>query len=104
MCYAPLIAAKLDEILELCRRYKVRRLEIFGSATGDRFNPERSDVDFLVQFLPLEGRAYPDAYFGLLRELEALLGRPVDLISAPVIRNPYLRKSIDESRQLVYAA
>jgi predicted nucleotidyltransferase len=100
----PMIAAKRNEILDLCRRYKVRRLEVFGSATGHRFNPERSDVDFLVQFLPLEGRDYPDAYFGLLRELEDLLGRPVDLISAPVIRNPYLRRSIDASRQLIYAA
>jgi predicted nucleotidyltransferase len=100
----PLITEKLDDILKLCRRYHVRRLEIFGSATGDRFDPERSDVDFLVQFLPLEGRAYPDAYFGLLWELEALLGRPVDLLSTPEIRNPYLRSSIDKSRQLVYAA
>jgi predicted nucleotidyltransferase len=100
----PMITRKREGILDLCRRYHVRRLELFGSANGDRFTPELSDVDFLVQFMPLEGRAYPDAYFGLLRDLEALLGRPIDLLSAPVIRNPYLRKSIEKSRELVYSA
>jgi uncharacterized protein len=100
----PIVAEKRQEIEDLCRRYHVRRLELFGSATGGRFNPAQSDVDFLVQFDPLEGRAYLDAYFGLLVALESLFGRHVDLLSNPTIRNPYLRESIEQSRQLIYAA
>ena len=100
----PIIADKRQQIEDLCRRYYVRRLELFGSATGDRFNPDSSDVDFLVRFLPLEGHAYSDAYFGLLNELERLLGRSVDLLSTPTIHNPYLRESIERNRELIYAA
>ncbi|MFN0070801.1 MAG: nucleotidyltransferase family protein [Chloroflexota bacterium] len=100
----PIIAERRQEIADICQRYHVLRLELFGSAATDLFNPELSDVDFWVRFLPLEGRAYPDAYFGLLRELENLLSRPVDLLSNPVIRNPYLRESIEQSRLLIYAS
>lgn len=99
-----LIAGKLSEIEHLCRRHHVERLDLFGSATGERFDPESSDVDFLVRFLPLEGRAYPDAFFGLLQDLECLLGRPVDLVSAPRIENPYLRRSIEQSRETLFVA
>jgi len=99
-----IVAERRQEIEKLCRRHQVQRLELFGSATGARFDPVRSDVDFLVQFHPLEGRAYLDAYFGLLNDLESLFGRHVDLLADPTIRNPYLRESIEQSRQLIYAA
>ncbi len=93
-----------EQINQLCRRYKVRRIEIFGSATGRGFEPKQSDVDFLVEFLPLNENEYADMYFGLLESLESLLGRPVDLVMATALSNPYFIQAIAESRTELYAA
>lgn len=98
------IGAHLSDIEALCRRFGVRRLDLFGSAAGDRFDPSRSDFDFLVDLGEQPSAAYVDAYFGLQESLEQLLGRPVDLVTEPSLTNPYLRKSILQSRQLLYAA
>lgn len=87
----------------LCRRFGVRRLELFGSAvTG--FQRETSDLDFLVEFEPPIGPGYADRYFGLLEALEALFGRPVDLVVASAIKNPYFRDTVEKTRELIYAA
>jgi hypothetical protein len=94
-----------DAIAALCWRYGVARLEVFGSAArGDDFDPARSDVDFLVAFARDATVAPLEQVFGLARELEAVLGRPVDLVEAGAVRNPYLRDAIERSRRLVYAA
>ncbi len=100
----PLIRSHLDAISDLCRRHHVRRLALFGSATCEDFDPDRSDVDFLVDFEPLSPGFYADAYFGLLESLESLLGRPVDLVVASAIRNPYFRESVNRTQALLYAA
>lgn len=100
----PSIAAKTDQVIEICRRYHVHRLEVFGSATGSDFDPRRSDVDLIVHFEEGARKGLLDAYFGLKEELEALFGRPVDLLTARAVRNPYLRESIERSRQTLYAA
>jgi predicted nucleotidyltransferase len=94
-----------DEIAELCRRYGVARLDVFGSAArGDDFDPARSDVDFLVAFADEAAVSPLEQVFGLARELEAVLGRPVDLVEAGAVKNPYLRAGIERSRRVVYAA
>ena len=98
------ITAHIGEIVALCRRYQVRRLELFGSAAGDRFDPQRSDVDFLVEFMPLAEGQYADAYFGLRESLESLLSRPVDLVMTRAIRNPYFLEAIEPARMVLYAA
>jgi uncharacterized protein len=98
------IALHGDELRELCRRFGVRRLEVFGSAARGDFDPARSDLDFLVEFQPAQPGAYADAFFGLKEALEQLFGRPVDLIAAAAIRNPYLRESVERTRALLYAA
>ena len=90
-------------IAELCRRFRVRRLDLFGSAARDDFKASRSDVDFLVEFLD-EGKGPGlDAYFGLKEGLEALLGRPVDLVMPEAVTNPYVRADIARHRTTVYA-
>ncbi|HKX08964.1 MAG TPA: nucleotidyltransferase domain-containing protein [Stellaceae bacterium] len=98
----PIIARHVPQLKRLCRRFHVRRLELFGSAARDDFDPERSDFDFLVEF----DRRHRDArslrtYFRLKEGLEALFGRPVDLVEPGAIRNPYLKRSINSSREIV---
>lgn len=98
------LAQHAREIQELCRRYRVCRLEVFGSATGDSFDPERSDIDLLVEFEPLADGQHADAYFGLRDALIALFGRSVDLVMTRAIRNPYFLEAIEPTRTLLYAA
>ena len=94
-----------DAIADICRRFGVRRLEVFGSAArGTDFNPENSDADFLVEFLPDRGRRSLGQYFDLSEALEQALGRPVDLVEPGAVRNPYIRASIDRARELVYGS
>lgn len=91
------------ELEQLCTRFAVRRLEVFGSAsTQDSLNPE-SDIDFLVEFDILRV-GYADHYFGLHEALQALFRRPVDLVVASAIRNPYFLQAIASTRSLLYAA
>lgn len=89
---------------DLCLKHRVRRLELFGSAAGQEFDPESSDIDFLVEFHQLRDNEYAEAYFGLLEDLKALYKREVDLVVESAVKNPYLRQSIDRSRKLLYAA
>lgn len=101
----PLIAERRAEIAALCRRHHVRRLELFGSAArGEDFDPARSDVDFLVEFDPALGIPGLDDYLGLKDALAELLGRPVDLVMAGAVRNPFIRAAIDRNRETLFAA
>ena len=100
-----LIENRIEEVRELCIKYHVRCLEIFGSAVSEsRFDSESSDLDFLVEFLPLKPGRYADAYFGLLEALEELYGRPVDLVMPRAVKNPYFRESINRDKVVLYAA
>jgi hypothetical protein len=99
------IALRREELRTLCRRFHVERLDLFGSAARGDFDPEHSDIDFLVEF----DRRHPDAlsletYFGLKEALEALFGRAVDLVEPGALRNPYLKASIEGSREPVFEA
>jgi uncharacterized protein len=99
------IALHREELQALCRHFHVRRLDLFGSAARGDFEPERSDIDFLVEF----DRGHPKAllfntYFDFKEALEALLGRSVDLVELGAVRNPYLKASIEASREPVFEA
>ena len=98
------ITSHRAELERLCRRHGVRRLELFGSAASGHERAGESDLDFLVEFEPLGGGAYADAYFGMLESLEALFVRPVDLVVASAIKNPYFRQEADRTKVLLYAA
>ena len=98
------VEAKRLQLGELCRRHRVQRLDLFGSATGDRFDPDSSDLDFLVQFQPMPPVEHGDCYWRLLEDLENLFGRPIDLLELAPIRNPYLLQSIEATRIVLYAA
>jgi predicted nucleotidyltransferase len=99
----PIISSRKDEIAALCHRFGVRKLEVFGSATRDDFDPARSDVDLLVEFEPDPSLNLFNAYFDLKDALESLFGRKVDLVEPGAVRNPYLRREIDRSREAIFA-
>lgn len=96
------VACHREAIAELCRRYGVERLDAFGSATGAEFDPERSDVDFIVRFEFPRAPGISDRYLDLAEALERLLQRPVDLLTDRKFSNPYFARAIAASRETVY--
>jgi len=90
-------------IEELCHRYHVARLDVFGSLVLGDFN-EFSDIDFLVEFDSEVGKRRFDNFFELLRAMEQLFHRRVDLVEEGGLRNPYFIKSVNETRRPVYVA
>ena len=98
-----LISHNRPQIVELCRRYGVRRLDVFGSAARDDFNRDESDIDFLFEF-DEDPDALADRFFGLLEGLEELLGRKIDLVSNNDVRNPYFLQVVNRDRVTLYAA
>ena len=100
----PFVRGRADELASLCRRYRVRRLDLFGSASSERFDAQCSDLDFLVEFESQAVDGYSDRYFGLLEALEALFNRSVDLVTLASIRNPYFLRAVQQSRVPVYEA
>lgn len=99
-----LTGQQLNAIADLCRRFRVRGLALFGSAVRDDFDPRRSDFDFLVEFESQPPGEHADSYFGLLQELESLLGRPIDLVESAMLRNPYRRQEIEATQVVLHAA
>ena len=61
-----IVQQRLVALRELCIKHRVERLDLFGSAARDDFDPETSDLDFLVEFEPMPPREHTDSYFGLL--------------------------------------
>jgi predicted nucleotidyltransferase len=101
----PVIAQHLDAIRALCREYGVLRLEAFGSVCTSDFDSGRSDVDFLVEYPEdYEFGHWLKRYFEFKESLEALLGRPVDLVMVGAPRNKYFIRSMNETKELLYAA
>lgn len=96
-----LIDKNIDKIEALCAIHKVSHLFVFGSILTEKFNGN-SDVDLLVDFEGVEKYDYADNYFNLKTSLEKLFNRQVDLLENKAIKNPYLKKSIDSSKQVIY--
>jgi predicted nucleotidyltransferase len=98
-----IVTDHLDEVRALCEKYSVKRLTIFGSAVKGTFDPEKSDLDFAVEFLPhpdpLERGRY---YFDLLLALQDLFDREVDLVSVRAIENPYFKVVLRLSQRPLY--
>jgi uncharacterized protein len=88
-------------IKNLCSVYHVDKLYVFGSVLTSRFN-ESSDIDFIVRFKDIELLKYSDNYYDFKFSLEDLLKRPVDLLEEQALKNPYLKQSIDETKELIY--
>lgn len=95
----------IDKIIALCKKYKVAKLWVFGSILTPRFNDD-SDVDFLVDFdddtINSEGLDWADLFFDFIHDLEALMKRKIDLVCDDSVKNPYFRKELDNTKQLIY--
>ena len=100
-----LVEDNLTEIGEICRRYGVKRLDLFGSAVREGFDPEGSDLDFVVSFEPRDPSRLFQRYFGLEEDLEALFGLKVDLVMEGAVgKNRRFAKSVEESRIPLYGS
>jgi predicted nucleotidyltransferase len=98
-----LLQEKLRAIEALCRKYHATRLEVFGSAAGEDFFPEKSDIDFLVEFQPDSDLGpWMSHYFEFRDELGELLGVKVDLVMASALTNPYFIREVYQTRKLLY--
>lgn len=95
-------ATMTDALPALCRRFHVRRLDLFGSAADGHFDPARSDLDFLVAFEEMPDSAYANSFFGLRNALAELFGYEVDLLTDAALANPYLRRRVERQRQLLF--
>ena len=96
-----LIERNIDGIRDLCFKHKVGKLFAFGSVLTNGFQRD-SDIDFIVDFVGVDLYDYADNYFDLKYSLEDLFKRKVDLLEDKAINNPYLRQSIDSTKQLIY--
>ncbi len=99
-----MLEEKREAIAALCARYGVSRLDVFGSALRDDFQPGESDLDFLVEFAPMDPYERADAYFGLLDELRSLFRVEVDLVVAGAVKNRFIAADIERTKQVLYAA
>ncbi len=98
----PFRAEILAALPELCRRFHVQRLDVFGSAATGQFDPTHSDVDLLVRYEAEAGRDLVDDYFGLKDRLELLFQRPIDLVMESAIKNPYFRRQVEVERRPLF--
>jgi predicted nucleotidyltransferase len=98
------VQERKQELAEICSRFRVLSLALFGSATRADFKQETSDLDFLVEFSPMPPQEHARAYFGLAKELEQLFRRSVDLVEDSAVNNPYIRRNIEASQVPLYAA
>lgn len=97
-----IIEDNIPQIMKLCRKHRVQKLAIFGSATRKSFDPSTSDLDMIVEFEKMSPAEHAERYFSLLADLEDLLKKPVDLIESGPIRNPYFREAVEESQVVLY--
>lgn len=91
----------IEELNSLCTLYNVDKMYLFGSAVNANFN-DKSDVDLLVKFKPIELAGYFDNYLNFKENLEKLFGREVDLLEEQTLKNPILIQSINKSKELIY--
>ena len=100
----PAIDQHRNEISSLCKRYRVSKLDVFGSAARKvDFKINSSDADFLIEFEP-DVQVGLEQLMGINTELEKLLGRNVDLIELEAVQNPFVKASIQRHQESVYAA
>jgi predicted nucleotidyltransferase len=97
----PLLQAKLQPLRELCERYGVERLELFGSAARGEFDPAKSDLDFIVQMKGRREPGYARRFYEFAEAIEMLYGCRVDLLTELMIKNPYFKAEVEKDRRVL---
>lgn len=100
--HIPILKDNIQPLVEICKRHHVSKLFVFGSASSGTFNEKRSDIDLMVELLPMLPEEKGEHLLELWDELEALLKRKVDLLTDQPIKNPFLREDIEQSKRLIY--
>ena len=98
----PEIDQPRSDLARLCQRYRVRQLQVFGSAVTGAFVTATSDLDFIAEFVDTQAADYADRYYDFAESLEQLFNRPVDVLSSPSIRNPYFRSEVERTARVIY--
>jgi uncharacterized protein len=97
----PEVRNRLEELRDALRAHKVQKAFVFGSAVKGEFTPE-SDLDLLIEFSPgIEPDEYADLWWDLNDRLEELIGRKVDIITLPSIRNKYFMMELENTREAI---
>jgi predicted nucleotidyltransferase len=96
-----LLSDNIDKIKALCMSHNVKSLFAFGSVCTDRFN-EKSDIDLLISFKPMDYGDYADTYFVMADQFENLFHRPVHLVTDKSLSNPYFIDSVNQTKTLLY--
>lgn len=96
-----LLDSNKDQLMTLCKKHKVNKLFAFGSIVTDKFDHD-SDIDLIVDFKEVDLHEYADNYFDLKYSFEQIFKREVDLLEAKAINNPFLKKSIEAKKKLIY--
>jgi len=102
MAIAPIIKENIRSLTSLCKKYGVERLYVFGSVARGEFDPEKSDIDLIVELEKLPPLKKGEQLLSLWSELENLFQRKVDLLTDKPIVNPYFRKSVEQTKRLIY--
>ena len=90
---------------DLCAKHRVRRLALFGSGATERFDADKSsDLDFLVEFEPMSPRDHAQSYFGLMEDLQTVLGLPIDLVEVGASHNPYFQEAVRNTQVVLSEA
>ena len=93
-----------EKLIELCKKYRVAELDLFGSATTEDFDEENSDIDFLVEFEKTVTQDRFDNFFNFLEELRQLFNRSIDLVETGGLRNPYFIEMVNQTKRRIYVA
>jgi predicted nucleotidyltransferase len=102
MALPKIIEKNFNKLIEICHQFGVARIYAFGSVITNQFDPERSDLDFVVEMEDMPPLNRGENLIGLWEALEDLFAKKVDLITDQPIKNPYLRTSINKTKQLIY--
>ena len=102
MNFPKIIKDKYSKLSKLCQRFGVSKIFAFGSVMTDKFDPEKSDLDLLVEMEEMPPLERGEKLIGLWEALEDLFERKVDLLTNQPIKNVYLRKNINETKRLIY--
>ena len=96
------IKNRLDNFRDLCRSHQVKHIYAFGSSVTDRFDEGKSDIDLLVEIDASDPVERGEKLISLWDELEVFFHRKVDLLTESSLTNPFLRKSVDATKVLIY--